>query len=59
MRPLLLLSAESAHARVCALTSSGTDRLASAKGGADAAIAMLRQWAKDAEASDDADAGRR
>jgi hypothetical protein len=41
------------------MLSTASDRLASAKGAADTALAMLRQWAKDAEASDDGDAGGR
>jgi hypothetical protein len=41
------------------MLSAANDRLASAKGAADAALAMLRQWAKDAEANDDGDAGDR
>jgi hypothetical protein len=40
-----------------AMLSTASDRLAFAKGTADAALAMLRQWAKDAEANDDGDAG--
>jgi hypothetical protein len=39
-----------------AVLSTVSDRLASAKVAADAALAMLRQWAKDADASDDGDA---
>ena len=38
-----------------AMLSTVSDRLASAKVAADAALAMLRQWAKDADASDDGD----
>ena len=37
------------------VADTANDRLASAKGAADAALAMLRQWAKDAEANDDGD----
>jgi hypothetical protein len=33
-----------------------SDRLASAKDAADVALAMLRQWAKDADANDDGNA---
>ncbi len=39
-----------------AMLSTVSDRLASAKDAADAALAMLRQWAKDADANDDGDA---
>jgi hypothetical protein len=39
-----------------AMLSTVSDRLASAKVAADAALAMLRQWAKDADANDDGDA---
>jgi hypothetical protein len=42
-----------------AMLSTPNDRLASAKGGAAAAPAMLRQWAKDVEANDDGDADDR
>jgi hypothetical protein len=42
-----------------AMLSTVSDRLASAKGDADVALAMLRQGAKDAEANDDGDAGGR
>ena len=41
------------------VADTANDRLASAKGAADAALAMLRQWAKDAEATNDGDAGGR
>jgi hypothetical protein len=40
-----------------ASVSTASDRLVSAKDSADAALAMLRQWAKDAEANDAVDAG--
>jgi hypothetical protein len=42
-----------------ATLDTASDRLASAKDAADAALAILRQWAKDAEANDDGDAGGR
>jgi hypothetical protein len=42
-----------------AMLSAASDRLASAKNATAAALAMLRQWAKDAEASEDGDAGER
>ena len=42
-----------------AMLSAASDRLASAKTATAAALAMLRQWAKDAEANDDGDAGDR
>jgi len=41
------------------VADTANDRLASAKGAADAALAMLRQWAKDAEATNDGDADGR
>ena len=41
------------------VADTANDRLASAKGAADAALAMLRLWAKDAEATNDGDAGGR
>ena len=41
------------------VADTANDRLASANGAADAALAMLRQWAKDAEATNDGDAGGR
>jgi hypothetical protein len=41
-----------------AMLNTASDRLASAKNAADAALQMLRQWAKAAEANDDAP-GRR
>src|SRR6516164_5567331 len=40
-----------------AMLSTASDRLASAKNATAAALAMLRHWAKDAEANDDGDAG--
>jgi hypothetical protein len=42
-----------------AMLNAASDRLASAKDSADAALAILRQWAEDAEANDDGDAGER
>jgi hypothetical protein len=42
-----------------ATVSTVSDRLASAKVAADAALAMLRQWAKDADANTDGDADHR
>jgi hypothetical protein len=41
------------------VADTANDRLAYAKGAADAALAMLRLWAKDAEATNDGDAGER
>jgi hypothetical protein len=41
------------------MLSTVSDRLGSAKDAAAVALAMLRQCAKDAEANDDGDAGRR
>ena len=41
------------------VADKANDRLASAKGAADTALALLRQWAKDAEATNDGDAGGR
>jgi hypothetical protein len=40
-----------------AMLSTVGERLVSAKDSAEAALAMLRQWAKDAEANDDGEAG--
>jgi hypothetical protein len=51
-----LAEAEDEVADAAAL-STASDRLASAKGAAAAALATLRLWAKDADASDDGDAG--
>ena len=42
-----------------AMLSAASDRLASAKNATAAALAMLRQWAKDVEANDDGDADAR
>jgi hypothetical protein len=42
-----------------AMLNTASDRLASAKDAAHAALAMLRQRAKDAEATNDGDAGER
>jgi hypothetical protein len=42
-----------------AMLSAASDRLASAKNATAAALAMLHQWAKDAEANDDGDADDR
>jgi hypothetical protein len=39
-----------------AMLSTVSDRLASAKDAADAALAMLRQWETDTDANDDGDA---
>ena len=41
-----------------AMLSTVSDRLASAKDSAEAALAMLDQWAKDAEANDDGRGGK-
>jgi hypothetical protein len=41
------------------MLSTASDRLASAKDSVDIALAMLRQWAKDAEATNEGDAGGR
>ena len=40
-----------------AMLSTVNDRLGSAKDSAEAALAMLGQWAKDAEADDDGEVG--
>ena len=40
-----------------AMLGTASDRLVSAKDGAEAALAVLRQWVKDAEANDDGEAG--
>jgi hypothetical protein len=40
-----------------AMLSTVSDRLASAKNSTEAALAMLGQWAKDAETNDDGEAG--
>ena len=41
------------------MLSTASDRLASAKDSVDIALAMLRQWAKDTEATNEGDAGGR
>jgi hypothetical protein len=38
------------------MLSTVSDRLGSANDAADAALAMLRQWAKDTDVNDDSDA---
>jgi hypothetical protein len=40
-----------------AILTTASDRLAFAKDSAEAALAMLRRWAKDAEADDDGEVG--
>jgi hypothetical protein len=42
-----------------AMLNAASDRLESARGSADAALAMLRQWAKDAEDNEDGEANDR
>jgi hypothetical protein len=42
-----------------AMLSTVSDRLAFAKDSVDASLAILRQWAKDADANDDGDARER